>query len=88
MKPVWAGTGSDQWYAGYIIRTSHGGGKAGRGKNRTMTLQATLPFPAGYLLKKQAKFIVGNHKSYDTALAKIVKWIDDNPCCYPNPITR
>jgi hypothetical protein len=72
---------------GYDIRTANdAGGKAGRDKNRTSTLQVTFKdSPSGYLLKKQVRYIVGDGESYQNALVKCLEWIAEHPL---KPIPR
>ena len=67
--------------AGYEVRTSNDqGGKAGRNKNRTATLQVTFTdSPSGYLLKKQVTYIVGDDESYQNAKVKCLAWIAEHP---------
>lgn len=67
-------------YKGYIIAESNeSGGKAGRGQNKTKTLQVRLELGNGYLIKKQVTFTVGDPQSYNRAEDKCRKFVDDNP---------
>jgi hypothetical protein len=64
-------------YKGYEIRESSGGGKAGRGCNKTGTIQVREPFNAThYLLKKQIRFTVGDPTSRLRAVQKAREHID------------
>ena len=74
---IWSGVYD---YKGYHIRTAdNAGGKAGRNRNRTSTLQITETVGTGYYIKKQFTFIVGNKDSYDKAWDKMINWINNNP---------
>jgi hypothetical protein len=64
---------------GYQIRHSDTGGKAGRNRNKTATLQVTETCNSGYLILKMFSFVVGDKKSYDNAERKCVEWIQHNP---------
>jgi hypothetical protein len=64
-------------YKGYEITTaSQRGGKAGRGRNKTTTLQVREPASGGYLLKKQIRYRVGDAHGYGGALHKAKLWVD------------
>ena len=66
----------------YQIRLADkSGGKAGRGNNRTSSLQITTndTFDSGYRIEKQFRFIVGNKNSYDVAEKKCIRWIMAHP---------
>jgi hypothetical protein len=68
-------------YKGYIIAESNErGGKAGRGFNKTKTLQVRqeLGKGNGYLIKKQVTFTIGDAESYNRAEDKCRKYIDEH----------
>jgi hypothetical protein len=65
-------------YKGYEIRESSGGGKAGRGCNKTGTIQVREPLqPPYYLLKKQIRFKVSDPTSRFRAVQKAREHIDN-----------
>jgi hypothetical protein len=65
-------------YKGYEIWTSTGGGKAGRGFNKTATVQVREWLqPPNYLLKKQIRFKVDDPESLVRAVKKAQAFIDD-----------
>lgn len=65
-------------YKGYEICTANQrGGKAGRGRNKTTTLQVHEPSSGGSLVKKQFRYTVGNEHSYGGALHKAKLWVDE-----------
>lgn len=73
--------GSSAWfgiYGGYEIAQSNGrGGKAGKGRNKTATIQVRESVrPGEYLLKAQFRYTVGNSQSQSNAHAKARAWID------------
>lgn len=60
-------------YNGYTIRRSgERGGKAGRGKNKTATIQVL----DGEFLLKQFKFEVGDDESFERARLKAINFVD------------
>ncbi len=63
-----------QTYKGYTLRLPTSGGKAGKGCNKTSTVQVLQPLGSGSLLVKQVRFKVtdGHTKAVDTAK----QWID------------
>lgn len=62
-------------YKGMIIKTaSPTGGKAGKGFNKTSTVQVIDP--AEWMLKKQIRFIVGDRESIKRAWKKAKDFID------------
>lgn len=65
-------------YKGYdIVTANQRGGKAGRGHNKTTTLQVREPTSGdGYLLKKQIRYRVGDGHGYGGALHKAKLWVD------------
>lgn len=74
-------------YKGYTICRSSGGGKAGKGHNKTASVQVRQSLgPDSYLLKKQFRFTVGNDGSFDRAFTKAVHYIDNELpfLCCPN----
>lgn len=65
-------------YKGYEICTSCGGGKAGRGCNKTATVQVREPFNADtYLLLKQIRYTVADPASLQKAVHKARAFVDD-----------
>jgi hypothetical protein len=65
-------------YKGYDICLSKGGGKAGKGFNKTGTVQVHEPFNSeSYLLKKQIRYSVGDPTSLDKAMQKARAFVDD-----------
>lgn len=65
-------------YKGYIIvESNERGGKAGRGFNKTKTLQVRENNGNGFLIKKQVTFTVGDSDSYSKAEDKCRKYIDE-----------
>lgn len=64
-------------YKDYEISTSNQrGGKAGRGHNKTSTVQVRKPIPNGYLLEKAYRYRVGDAHGYSNALHKAKLWVD------------
>lgn len=59
------------------IHKSSGGGKAGKGNNKTATLQCRHPFGDGYLNKKHFIYTVGDEQSYQQALKKAIAWCEE-----------
>lgn len=65
-------------YKGYEIADSRGGGKAGKGCNKTATVQVREPFNSThYLLKKQIRYKVGDPTSRFRAIQKAREFIDN-----------
>lgn len=65
-------------YKGYTITTARPtGGKAGKGCNKTSTVQVFGP--GGTTLEKQFRFKVGGTLSFDTAWQKAKDWVDVQP---------
>ncbi len=66
-------------YKGYVIRQADSaGGKAGRGHNKTSTIQVREPMPDGYLLKKSFRWRVADRNSLNKAIEKAKKYVDDS----------
>lgn len=63
-------------YKGYIIHKPDTGGKAGKGFNKTSTLQVRKPVLSGYLQKAKFRFLVGDAESETKAIENAKKWID------------
>jgi hypothetical protein len=66
-------------YRGYLIMESSGGGKAGKGRNRTASIQVSEPAPHGCLVKKHFRYNVGDGESKGKAIEKAYSYIDDLP---------
>jgi hypothetical protein len=67
-------------YKGYLIgKAKDTGGKAGKGRNKTSTLQVFVLAGGRYWKCKQFVFEVGNRESYQGAIDKAREWIDNNP---------
>jgi hypothetical protein len=65
-------------YKGYDIVLSSGGGKAGKGFNKTATVQVHEPFNAeSYLLRKQIRYTVGDRASLEKAMQKARTFVDE-----------
>jgi hypothetical protein len=62
----------------YKIQVSRGHGKACRGLKKTATIQVIEPLPAGYLVKKQFQFKVGDLLSKKKATEKAEDWIKNH----------
>ena len=61
------------------IRIPTTGGKAGKGRNKTGSVQVIERLDSGgYLLKKNFRFQRLSLISYEKALEKAKKWIDEN----------
>jgi len=60
-------------YKGYKIRESSGGGKAGKGYNKTGSLQLIKDQNEGYLIKYRTSYKIGSKDSYSKALARVIK---------------
>ena len=66
-------------YSGYVIADSdRRGGKAGRGRNKTATVQVREPLSADrYLLRKEFRYTVAAEKlDREAAIAKAKGWIE------------
>jgi hypothetical protein len=65
-------------YKGYVIAdASKSGGKAGRGKNSTSTIQVRDPLSTGgYLLHHHFRYKVDSTESRERAVAKAHSWVD------------
>lgn len=65
-------------YKGFIIRNATlSGGKAGKGYNKTSTIQVREPIGGGdYLLKAQYRYTTGNQEQYTRAILKARNWVD------------
>lgn len=64
-------------YKGFEIADSRGGGKAGKGFNKTATIQVREPFNSDtYLLRKQIRYKVGDQTSRFRAVQKAREVID------------
>jgi hypothetical protein len=73
-KPVWTGREN---YRGYTIaEANRRGGKAGRNKNRTSTIQVRQALSSGYLLKGQFRYTVGSRDEQIVAVEKARQRID------------
>lgn len=59
------------------IQISQGHGKAVKGTKKTSTIQVIEPLEKGYLLRKQFRYIVGDTVSKTKALAKAIKYINE-----------
>lgn len=67
-------------YGGYEIHTPTSGGKAGKGHNKTTSLQIRRPLPGGgSLLLKAFRFQTAFIHSRREASSKVVAWINQNP---------
>jgi hypothetical protein len=68
-------------YKGFkIVQSNSRGGKAGRGCNKTATIQVHEDFNAtSYLMIKQITFTVGNEESRQKAVQKARDFIDKLP---------
>jgi len=63
-------------YHGYTIDTARPtGGKAGKGRNKTSTVQVFGPD----MMLKQFRYKVGGTLSFDTAWQKAKDWVDAQP---------
>ncbi len=63
-------------YKGFdVVLANPRGGKAGRGRNKTTTLQVREPFNSqgDYLLKKQIRFNVGTEEETKLAMRAAIK---------------
>lgn len=60
-----------------VCRSDSRGGKAGRGKNKTATVQVREPIRNGWIIKKQFRFEVGNTESYVAAEQKAWQYVDN-----------
>jgi hypothetical protein len=72
-------------YHGYEIAASgRRGGKAGRGKNISATIQVREPLssPGACLLKKQFRYTVADSRSRKQAIVKALAWVDTHPSIY------
>ena len=66
-------------HLGYTVLYSNStGGKAGKGLNKTSTLQVIEKIPPGYFIKKQFRFTVGNKESENKAIEKAKIFIKKN----------
>ena len=64
-------------YGGYqLARSGTHGGKAGRGHNKTSTIQVREPAGDGYFLKTQFRYQTGNSRSESNAIMKARAWVD------------
>lgn len=64
-------------YKGFEIADSSGGGKAGKGLNKTATIQVRERLqPPNYLLRKQIRYTVGDPTSRFRAVQKAREFID------------
>jgi len=73
-KPSWTGREN---YRGYTIAEANKrGGKAGRNKNRTSTIQVRYPLGNGYLVKGQFRYMVGSRDEQIVAVEKARQRID------------
>jgi hypothetical protein len=70
-------------YRGYLITESSGGGKAGKGKNRTATIRVSRPAPMGHEVIKEIRFEVGNRESAGLAIIKAHQYISTLPEILP-----
>jgi hypothetical protein len=67
-------------YKGYTIKqASQTGGKAGKGNNKTSTIQVRQELKEGYLLRKQIRYKVDDPEGMKNAVQKAKDWADDNP---------
>jgi len=66
-------------HKGYeIAESKRTGGKAGKGHNKTATIQVhELLHQDGFLLKKQFRFFIGDFKSRYSAIQKAKLFIDN-----------
>ena len=53
------------------------GGKAGKGNNRTSTVQVRQVFDGGYAVAKQFRFVVGSQESLRMAIKKAQAWVTE-----------
>lgn len=63
-------------YKGYIINESSGGGKAGRGRNKTATIRV-IENVGVWIIKKQFRFTVIDILGRSKAIDKAKKFIDE-----------
>ena len=65
-------------YKGYVIaEANERGGKAGRGQNRTSTIQVREPLQGdNYLLKKQVRYTTVSSASKEGAIRTAKEYID------------
>ena len=57
---------------GFLVRESSGGGKAGKGRNKTGSVQLVEPINNGFLIRKYFTFKKGDFESYLAAYDKAV----------------
>jgi hypothetical protein len=58
-----------------ITNSNSRGGKAGRGRNKTASIQVREPIrPGEYLIKKTFRFVVADDKSEREALLNAMQW--------------
>lgn len=62
----------------YKIIESSGGGKAGKGYNKTASIQVILPYGEGCLLKKSFRYKVGSIEEKADALIFAAYWAAEN----------
>lgn len=60
-----------------IALASDRGGKAGKGCNKTSTVQVRWPCNGGYTVEKQIRFRVGDDASLKKAVTKALQFADD-----------
>lgn len=63
----------------YIVKVTSSGGKVGKGKNITGSLQILEPLKNSSIIKKTFRFKVCDKVFYDKAEDKVLKWIELNP---------
>jgi hypothetical protein len=72
-------------YKGMIIKAANQtGGKAGKGFNKTSTIQVIEPHSSYSLMKKHFRFEVGNQISMKAAFDKAIAFIDAMPAPAPS----
>lgn len=63
---------------GFHIQLSSGGGKAGKGNNKTASVQVRQPVNGGYLIRKIFRYKVRDRSSLTEARAKASLWAANN----------
>ena len=59
---------------GFDIRISSGGGKAGKKRNKTGTIQVCEPMGEGFLLRKSFRYKIGSKESLEKAKTKAIQF--------------
>ena len=65
------------FYKGYYIVPSKGGGKAGKGRNKTASVQVLKPVGNGNQMMKQVRYTVGDSDSQNKAIRKAIAKVDE-----------